>query len=168
MKESQIVKRTHKLMLENRNFDTAIDATVGNGYDTIFLSKHYKKVIGIDIQSLAIKRTQEKTKDIENISLYLDDFNNINSYGRADLIVFNLGFLPGSNKKIKTQDFTSDKAILKAYSVLDGIMLVACYIQHDGGYEEYIKVLNALNNNSISYEIEDNFEGKEILIIIRK
>ena len=44
-------------------FDVAIDATVGNGYDTLFLAEHFNKVIGIDIQPLAIKRSKEKTKD---------------------------------------------------------------------------------------------------------
>ena len=67
-----------------------------------------------------------------------DDFNNIDKYKYANLIIFNLGFLPGSNKKIKTQDYTSESAILKAYSILDGILLVACYIQHEGGYDEYL------------------------------
>lgn len=168
MIESKLVKRTHELMLSNDKFDVAIDATLGNGYDAIFLSNYYKRVIGIDIQELAIKRSNEKTKDIKNIEIYLDDFNNIDKYKYANLIIFNLGFLPGSNKKIKTQDYTSESAILKAYSILDGLLLVACYIQHEGGYEEYLRIIDALNLNNIKYEIEDSFENKEILLIIKK
>lgn len=166
--ESNIVKRTHELMLENTKYDVALDATVGNGYDTLFLANHYKKVIGIDIQPLAIKRSTEKTKDLENVELYLDDFNNIDKYNYANLIIFNLGFLPGSNKKVKTQDYTSNLAVLKAYNILDGILLIACYIQHEGGYEEYLKLLNTLNENNITYTLEDNFLNKEKLIIIKK
>ena len=60
MIESKIVTRTHELMIENTKKDVAIDATLGNGYDTLFLSEHYKKVIGIDIQELAIKRSKAK------------------------------------------------------------------------------------------------------------
>lgn len=168
MIESKLVKRTHELMMSNDKFDVAIDATLGNGYDAIFLSNYYKRVIGIDIQELAIKRSNEKTKDIKNIEIYLDDFNNIDKYKYANLIIFNLGFLPGSNKKIKTQDYTSESAILKAYSILDGLLLVACYIQHEGGYEEYLRIIDALNLNNIKYEIEDSFENKEILLIIKK
>ena len=97
MKESNIVKRTHELMIRNRKYEVAIDATVGNGYDTVFLSNYYKKVIGLDIQPLAIKRSLEKTKEINNIELFLEDFNNIQKYNYANLIIFNLGFLPGSN-----------------------------------------------------------------------
>jgi len=168
VKESNIVKRSHELMLQNKKYEIAIDATVGNGYDTLFLANYYKQVIGIDIQPLAIKRSTEKTKEITNIKLYLDDFNNIDKYKYANLIVFNLGFLPGSNKKIKTQDYTSNQAILKAYSILDGILLVACYIQHEGGYNEYETLLNTLHENNIEYILEDDFENKEKLIIIYK
>lgn len=168
MIESKIVKRVHELMLDNSSFNKAIDATCGNGYDVLFLANHYKEVIGIDIQPLAIKRTKSKTQDLTNVKLFQDDFNNITSYGMSNLIVFNLGFLPGSDRKIKTQDYTSNEAILKAYSILDGIMLVACYIQHEGGYEEFLKLLNTLEENKIKYLLEDEFENKEKLIIIKR
>ena len=105
----------------------------------------------------------------KDYQLYLNHYtNNIQKYNYANLIIFNLGFLPGSNKKIKTQDYTSNQAILNAYSILDGIMLIACYVQHEGGYEEFIKVLNTLNENNIDYVLEDDFENKEKLIIIQK
>ena len=165
---SNIVNRVHELMLENIKFDVAIDATVGNGYDTLFLANHYKKVIGIDIQELAVKRSKEKTKDLENVEIYLDDFNNIKKYNYANLIVFNLGFLPGSNRKVKTQDYSSNQAVLNAYSILEGKMLVACYIQHEGGYEEFLRLKESLEVNGIDYILEDDFSNKEKLIIINK
>ena len=166
--ESKTVQRTHELMLENKKYDIAIDATVGNGYDTLFLAKYYKKVIGIDIQELAIKRSKQKLQNYQNVELYLDDFNNIDRFKYANLIIFNLGFLPGSNKKIKTQDYTSNEAILKAYNILDGILIIACYIQHEGGYEEYLRLINTLKENNIKYEEESCLDNKEILIIIKK
>ena len=79
-----------------------------------------------------------------------------------------LGFLPGSNRKVKTQDYTSNKAILEAYKILDGKMLVACYIQHEGGYEEYENLILSLKENNISFILEDDFSNKEKLIIINK
>lgn len=166
--ESNVVKRVHELSLVQINKKVAIDATIGNGYDTLFLANHYEKVIGIDIQPLAIKRSKEKLKDFNNVEIYLDDFNNIANYKYANLIIFNLGFLPGSNRKVKTQDYTSNKAILNAFSILDGMMLVACYVQHDGGYNEYLELIKSLNENNINYIIEDNFDKKEILIIIKR
>ena len=168
MIESKIVKRIHDLILENTKFEVAIDATVGNGYDTLFLAQYFQKVIGIDIQPLAIKRTTQKIEGLTNVELYLDDFNNINRFNYANLIVFNLGFLPGSNRKVKTQDYTSNQAILKAYSILDGTLLIACYIQHEGGYNEYLTLCETLKENSIDFKLEDDFENKEKLIIITK
>lgn len=164
--ESLLVKRTHEMMLNNKKFEVAIDATLGNGHDALYLSKHYKKVIGIDIQELAIKRSKKRLEKIENIEIFLDDFNNIAKYQYANLIIFNLGFLPGSNKKIKTQDYSSYNAVLNAYSILDGVLLVACYIQHDGGYDEYLKIIEALKNNNINY-LEEKLSN-EILLIIEK
>lgn len=168
MIESKIVQRVHELALESPKKSVAIDATVGNGYDTLFLVNYFEKVIGIDIQPLAIKRSKEKLKEYNNVELFLDDFNNIENYKYANVIIFNLGFLPGSNRKIKTQDYTSNFAVIKAYSVLDGIMLVACYVQHEGGYQEYQNVIRALDENNIEYSVENEFENKEILIIIKK
>ena len=168
MLESKLVKRTHELMLKPENKSVAIDATIGNGYDTLFLANYYEKVIGIDIQPLAIKRSKEKTSNLNNVEIYLNDFNNIADYKYANLIIFNLGFLPGSNRKIKTQDYTSYKAILNAYSILDGLMLIACYIQHDGGYQEYLSIINILKDNNISYIEENTFDSKEILLLINK
>lgn len=168
MNESKIVKRVHELSLTSSKRKVAIDATVGNGYDTLFLANYFEKVIGIDIQDLAIKRTNQKIKNLSNVELYLDDFNNIRRFEYANVIIFNLGFLPGSNRKIKTQDYTSEKAILEAYQILDGIMLVACYVQHDGGLSEYQRVCNNLEKSNIKFIVEDNFDNKEILIIIKK
>ena len=67
MIESNIVTRVHELALTVDTKNIAIDATVGNGYDTLFLANFFKKVIGIDIQPLAIKRSKEKTKHLENV-----------------------------------------------------------------------------------------------------
>lgn len=163
---SLLVKRTHELMIKNKKYYVAIDATLGNGHDSLFLSKYYDKVIAIDIQDLAIKRSKIRLKGIPNIEIYQDDFNNILKYQYANLIIFNLGFLPGSNKLIKTQDYNSYNAILNAYKILDGKMLVACYIQHDGGYDEYIKIIKALNDNNIKY-LKEEFDN-EILLIVEK
>ena len=47
-------------------------------------------------------------------------------------------------------------------------MLVACYIQHEGGYEEYEILIQTLKDNNIEYILEDDFSNKEKLIIINK
>ena len=64
-------------------------------------------LFGFDIQKCAIKKTKEKLKEYKNYKLFNKSHENIykdlKEYtGKISLIVFNLGYLPGSDKKIKT------------------------------------------------------------------
>ena len=56
----------------NDTYTTAIDFTMGNGNDTLTLSKVSKKVYSFDIQELALKNTKELIKGINNVELILD------------------------------------------------------------------------------------------------
>ncbi len=167
---SNIVDLSHELILKSTNKNIAIDATCGNGHDTLFLSNHFDQVYSFDIQPLAIRRTQKKIRDITNITLINDDFNNIPKYiPLANLILFNLGFLPGSDKKINTKDYHAEIAILSAYKLLiDGSMIICCYTAHDGGIAEYERIISALNQQEIKYQLYDNFTNEEKLIYIKK
>ena len=40
--------------------DIVVDATMGNGHDTLFLAKLAKKVYAFDIQEQALEKTQER------------------------------------------------------------------------------------------------------------
>ena len=40
--------------------DIVVDATMGNGHDTLFLAKLAKKVYAFDIQEKALEKTQER------------------------------------------------------------------------------------------------------------
>jgi 16S rRNA C1402 N4-methylase RsmH len=168
---STIVTKAHELILGSLNKDIAVDATCGNGYDTLFLLQHFKIVYAFDIQELAIKRTRAKTEGFENLYLINDDFKRINQYVKeADAIMFNLGYLPGSDRKVRTFAHNSFEAILKAYEILNsgGIMTTACYTGHEGGLEEFKKIKEALNSKGITYNIYDEFQNRDFLIEIRK
>lgn len=57
--------------------ETVIDATAGNGYDTLFLAKlvgESGKVFSFDVQQEAIDSTKAKLEEakLENVSLILD------------------------------------------------------------------------------------------------
>ena len=169
IKYSKIVKDARKIIKNFKNKNIAIDATCGNGHDTIYLSKYFEKVYSFDIQELAIKRTKQKLYYINNVELYVDDFNNISSYNiKPNLIIFNLGFLPGSNRKIKTQDYTPELAIRKCYDMLndDGIIIVCSYRAHDGGMDEFNKIINEIKN--LNYTIKGKYKNNEALIVIKK
>ena len=78
-------------------YTTAIDFTMGNGNDTLTLSKVAKKVYSFDIQELALKNTKELIKDINNVELILDSHENfdkyVNNYDIGLKFVFNLFFI---------------------------------------------------------------------------
>ena len=169
IKYSKIVKDARKIIRDTKNKNVAIDATCGNGHDTIYLSKYFKEIHSFDIQKLAIRRTQDKLYYINNVKLYNDDFNNIPNYDiKADLIIFNLGFLPGSNRKVKTQDYTPELAIRKCYDILndDGVLIVCSYKAHDGGMDEYNKIIEAIKD--LNYSVKEKYKNNEALIVIKK
>lgn len=168
---SDIVLESHKYISKTKNKHIAIDATCGNGHDSIFLSTLYSFVYSFDIQELAIRRSSKKFNNLSNISLIHDDFNNITNYiNEADLVLFNLGFLPGSNKVIKTSDYNSADAILKCYSILNpsGLIVICSYTSHEGGLEEYNKIINSLLHYNIDFKLVDTFLNNEKLILIQK
>ncbi|MDP3333279.1 MAG: methyltransferase domain-containing protein, partial [Methylococcaceae bacterium] len=63
-KRITLVNVAHELLAERlQPGDIAIDATVGNGYDTLFLAEQVGetgKVFGFDIQHAALQEAQEK------------------------------------------------------------------------------------------------------------
>lgn len=166
---SEIVQDSRSLIIECKNKNIAIDATCGNGHDTLFLTSIFNDIYAFDIQKLAIKRTSKRLEGINNVKLINDDFNNINKYvEKADLIIFNLGFLPGSDRKVKTQDYSSDEAIIKAYNLLNenGLLIIASYRAHEGGMDEYNRIIEKIK--SLNFEIRDCYSNNECLIVIRK
>lgn len=126
--------------------DCVIDATMGNGNDTIFLSKLVQKegkVFAFDVQKAALVKTTEKIQTLEtkeNIQLICDSHANLSNYVQQPIqaAIFNLGYLPGSNKSIIT---TPDSTILAIKSImkqlnLGGRIVLVCYWGHAGGDKE--------------------------------
>lgn len=101
--------------------DTVIDATVGNGNDTVVLAKavgSMGKVYGFDIQEEAIDKTKEKlllTGLLPQTELILEGHENIENHVPEDAnlgaVMFNLGYLPSGDKSIITQPATTLSAI---------------------------------------------------------
>ncbi len=128
----------------------AVDATVGNGYDTVFLSRQVGvdgRVFGFDIQEEAVKQTEQRLNEEcmpENWTLFHDGHENMlkcipeEFYARVNVVMFNLGFLPGSDKTIITETATTLKAIQSSLELLavGGVVSIAIYAGHPGGAEE--------------------------------
>ncbi len=120
----------------------AVDATVGNGYDTVFLSRQVGvdgRVFGFDIQEEAVKQTEQRLNEEcmpENWTLFHDGHENMlkcipeEFYARVNVVMFNLGFLPGSDKTIITETATTLKAIQSSLELLAAaVLLVLPFMQ---------------------------------------
>ncbi len=161
--------------------DIVIDATTGNGNDTLYLSKTVSsgKVFGFDIQKSAINNTKTllDSNNCNNYELILSSHSNMTSYlsdylGKVSLVLFNLGYLPSGDKTITTKYETTIKAIEEAFKLIHnmGMILVVIYPGHDEGKIESEKIHEYLNNNNINY-IEYHNTDNEIapyLIEVKK
>ena len=98
----------------------AIDATAGNGGDTLLLCECVGKngrVLAMDIQPQAVENTRVllEEKGWSNISqVVLDSHANMERYAQpesADCVAFNFGWLPGGSHEIFTRKESSLAAI---------------------------------------------------------
>lgn len=127
-----------------------IDATLGNGYDTEWLCAlvgDEGHVYGFDVQQAAVDHTQERLEKAGiagRASLFCTGHQNVLEYvhEKADAAVFNLGWLPGSDRSIRTQRETTMKAVEGCLELLKegGLLTICAYPGHEEGREE----LNAL------------------------
>ena len=138
----------HKLFIGNhiKEGDTVVDFTMGNGHDTAWLSKavgESGRVYAFDIQEKALASTSENLEKAgcpNNYTLILDSHHNVKKYVDVPIKagMFNLGYLPGSDKSVTTMRSTTLPAIEAAISLMDkdAIILVAVYPGHAEGEAE--------------------------------
>ncbi|HLR19911.1 MAG TPA: class I SAM-dependent methyltransferase [Staphylococcus sp.] len=157
MKLERILPFARTLIKQHIAADSiVIDATCGNGNDTLFLAQQVSsgKVYAFDIQSEAIKNTKQKTIEHQNIILIQDSHENIKQYlsptdmGNVDVAIFNLGYLPKGDKSIVTQPESTIKAIHSIFDTLspEGIIILVIYHGHDEGKVERDAVLDYLKS----------------------
>ena len=135
-------------MMEHlRPGDTAVDFTMGNGNDTLFLSKAVGaggRVYAFDIQEEALLSTRAHLEEggaPANYTLIHDSHHRVKEYVREPVKagMFNLGYLPRSGRKtLTTRCETTMPAVSAALELLspDGILLVAIYPGHAEGTRE--------------------------------
>ncbi|MEG2787305.1 MAG: class I SAM-dependent methyltransferase [Romboutsia sp.] len=159
-----------------KNKVVAIDATLGNGYDSDFLSDKFKTVYSFDIQNSACENYKRKKK--ENVKIILDSHHKLDEYisGNVDCIMYNLGFLPGTSKDITTLHDTSMESIKKGLELLNegGIMTICIYIGHDEGEKEkscildYVKGLSKKEYGVMLHKFLNRSNVAPMLVVIEK
>lgn len=147
----RLTELAHHILTEHlQDGDRAIDATAGNGHDTIFLARQVGsegRIITIDIQEAAIEATRtrlEQAKLLTRVTLRAGDHADImeelalKHAAEFAAIIFNLGYLPGSDQGVQTQPTTTRQALHAALELLQpsGRLCVTAYRAHPGGLEE--------------------------------
>lgn len=169
--------------------DIAIDATVGNGHDTLFLAQRVGnsgKVYGFDIQQTALDNGYQRLEEHQlnhRVSLIHAGHETMPIVLPTEIcnagvkaIMFNLGYLPGGDKNRTTLSSTTLSALNSATQILapDGIITIIAYTGHPGGQEEYESVRNwthYLAGDIFSVDIQARAKSDKPspeLIVIRK
>ncbi len=141
---------------EKSSLGLAIDATCGNGHDTLFLLQcGFAPVIGFDVQRQAIENTQRRCAEAGFAELRLlhtghqnmhQELNELGLNQAPQCVVFNLGYLPSADKQITTQADYSVKAVQQAAGLLatGGLITIICYPGHSAGLRETNDVIALL------------------------
>ena len=140
------LKELHKhFILEHLSEgEVAVDFTMGNGNDTLFLSKtvgESGRVYAFDIQNAALDSTRsllESENAPQNYTLICASHHRVKEFVKEPIKagMFNLGYLPGSGKKaVTTMRETTMPAVEAALDLLlpDGVLIVAIYPGHEEG-----------------------------------
>ena len=130
----------------------AVDATCGNGHDTLFLCQQgFQQVFGFDIQAQAISASKERLENQDlSARLIHSGHEKMDEYieGKIDCVLFNFGYLPKADKSLTTNTATSLKAISIATEKLSdsGLISLMCYPGHPEGAQETAAIKEWLTN----------------------
>jgi protein-L-isoaspartate O-methyltransferase len=164
--------------------DIAIDATCGNGHDTLFLTElvgDSGHVYGFDIQQQAIDTTKNRLEEhgvLNRATIILDGHENLSKYVKEEIsgAVFNLGYLPGARHDVVTKGETTISAIRQLLKQLKigGMIVLVVYHGHDGGKEERDAIINYVSSlpqkyvHVLRYEFINQKNSPPFIIALEK
>ncbi|MGI6226409.1 MAG: class I SAM-dependent methyltransferase [Peptococcales bacterium] len=180
---SSISSFTHNLVeTVVKSGDHVIDATIGNGNDTLFLAQKVGvngKVYGFDIQKIAIENTTLLLNSqglLAQTNLIHTGHENMKKYVTTSVkaVMFNLGYLPKGDHEIITLPQTTISALGQALDLLlpKGIITVTVYTGHEGGKNEekavnaFLKELDKKHWDVLKWSFVNRNQNAPYLIII--
>ena len=153
----------------------ALDMTMGNGHDTLYLAKRAKKVSAFDVQSAALDATKVRLEPYHftHVALYHASHEDFQAYidEPYGFVMFNCGYLPGSDKTLTTQAHVTANTLQKAYAGLSvpGAIVLTLYKQHSGAKEElqmvHDRALTLPHARLSSYRFLQQQDAPEVLLI---
>ena len=159
--------------------DIVVDATMGNGHDTLFLAKLAKQVYSFDIQKQALEKTSQRLQEagLTNVELLLQGHENVDQFVReVKAAIFNLGYLPSADKSIITQPQTTLEALDKLCHMLvkGGRIAIMIYYGHEGGDIEKDAVMDFVSQlpqqeyTATIYRTLNQINNPPFLVMIEK
>jgi SAM-dependent methyltransferase len=129
-----------------REDDHVVDATCGNGNDTLLLAELVGaggKVWAFDIQQRAIEVTTARLTGeghFDHVELVLSGHETMAAHCTRPVkaVVFNLGYLPGGDHGVVTRPASTLAGLEQALEILEpgGIAAITLYPGHDSGKAE--------------------------------
>lgn len=159
--------------------DITVDATCGNGHDTLFLSDLVPDghVYSFDIQFEALSNARTNINK-DNISFINDGHERMSDYIKVPVKagIFNLGYLPGGDKSITTTYDTTIAAVHELFNLLtvNGRIVIVIYHGHESGKIERDALLQSLSAwpqdtaKVLQYQYINQKNNAPFLIIIEK
>ena len=159
--------------------DIVVDATMGNGHDTLFLAKLAKQVYAFDIQEQALEKTNQRLQadGLTNVQLILQGHETVDQFvSELKAAIFNLGYLPSADKSIITRPQTTIEAIEKLCNrlVKGGRTAIMIYYGHEGGDLEkdavltYVSQLPQQEYTATIYRTLNQVNNPPFLVMIEK
>ena len=159
--------------------DIVVDATMGNGHDTLFLAKLAKQVYAFDIQEQALEKTSQRLQEagLSNVDLILQGHESVDQFvTEVKAAIFNLGYLPSADKSIITQPQTTLEALEKLCQLLvkGGRIAIMIYYGHEGGDIErdavmdYVSQLPQQEYTATIYRTLNQINNPPFLVMIEK
>ncbi|MCA1032456.1 methyltransferase domain-containing protein [Bacillus timonensis] len=168
--------------------DIVVDATMGNGHDTLFLAKlvgETGKVFSFDIQDDALTNTTlrlEENQLSKRVYLHLKSHSELENtipkqlHGSITGAIFNLGYLPGGKKEIVTKPDSTIAAIEQLLNVLspEGIIVLVIYHGHEEGAFErdellkYVSTIDQQRAHVLQYRFINQVNNPPFIIAIEK
>ena len=159
--------------------DIVVDATMGNGHDTLFLAKLAKQVYAFDIQEQALEKTSQRLQEasLTNAELILQGHETVDQFvTEVKAAIFNLGYLPSADKSIITQPQTTIEALDKLCQLLvkGGRIAIMIYYGHEGGDIERDAVMDFISHlpqqeyTAAIYRTLNQINNPPFLVMIEK
>jgi SAM-dependent methyltransferase len=126
--------------------DHVIDATCGNGHDTLLLAElvgSSGRVWAFDIQKKAVETTASRLADAglsDTVALVHGGHETLAEHCSAPVnaVVFNLGYLPGGDRTVVTRPESTLAGLEQSLEIIGpgAVVIITLYPGHEGGEQE--------------------------------